>query len=126
MKIVEGYDEVISKDVDKENCLILHKAIYRLVQAARQFWKKSVDMMKGGGFQLSEPYLCMLYKEDEKGVCTIIIYIDVMLIIGKEEATDDAIIVLQGHFQVKEPTRLEDYLSVQIVQSDDGKEAWLG
>ena len=43
-----------------------------------------------------------------------------MLIIGKEEAIDDAIRVLQGHFQVKDPTSLEDYLGVQIVQSADG------
>ena len=49
-----------------------------------------------------------------------------MLIIGKEEAIDDAIKVLQGHFQGKDPTSLEDYLGVQIVQSDDGKKAWLG
>ena len=68
----------------------------------------------------------MLNKEDERGVCIIIIYIDDMLIIGKEEAIDDAIILMQGHFQVKYPTSLEDYLGVQIVQSDDGKKAWLG
>ena len=49
-----------------------------------------------------------------------------MLIIGKEEAIDDAIKLLQGHFQVKDPTSLEDYLGVQIVQTDDGKKAWLG
>ena len=28
MKIPEGYDEVINQDVDKEDCLILQKAIY--------------------------------------------------------------------------------------------------
>ena len=82
--------------------------------------------MQGGGFQFSEADPCMFYKEDEKWVCIIIIYIDDKLIIGKEEAIDDAIKVLQGHFQVKEPTSLEDYLGVQIVQSDDGKKAWLG
>ena len=125
MKIPEGYDEVISKDVDREDCLILQKAIYGLVQAARQFWKTIVDKIQEGGFKLSEADPCMLYKEDEKGVCIIIIYIDDMLIIGKEEAIDDAIKVLQGHFQVKDPTSLEDYLGVQIVQSDDGKKAWL-
>ena len=48
--------------------------------------------MQEGGFKLSEADQCMLYKEDEKGVCIIIIYIDDMLIIGKEEAIDDAII----------------------------------
>ena len=126
MKIPEGYDEVINPGVDKEDCLILQKAIYGLVQAARQFWKKIVDKMQEGGFKLSEADPCMLYKEDENGVCIIIIYIDDMLIIGKEEAIDDAIKVLQGHFQVKDPTSLEDYLGVQIVQSDDGKKAWLG
>ena len=49
-----------------------------------------------------------------------------MLIIGKEEAIDDAFKVLQGHFQVKDPTSLEDYFGVQIMQNDDGKKAWLG
>ena len=126
MKIPEGYDEVINPGVDREDCLILQKAIYGMVQAARQFWKKIVDKMQEGGFKLSEADPCMLYKEDEKGVCIIIIYIDDMLIIGKEEAIDDAIKILQGHFQVKGPTSLEEYLGVQIVQSDDGKKAWLG
>ena len=126
MKIPEGYDEVINPRVDKEDCLILQKAIYGLVQASRQFWKKIVNKMQEGGFKLSEVDPCMLYKEDEKGVCSIIIYIDDMLIIGKEEATDDAIRVLQCHFQVKDPTSLEDYFGVQIVQSNDGNEAWLG
>ena len=88
-------------------------------------WFKQQDNF-GGGFQLSEADPCMLYKEDEKGVCIIIIYIDDMFIIGKEEAIDAAIKVLQGHFIVKDPTSLEDYLCVQIVQGVDGKKAWLG
>ena len=54
MKIPDGYDEVINDNVDTEDCLILQKAIYGLVQAARQFWKKIVDKMQEGGFQLSE------------------------------------------------------------------------
>ena len=126
MKIPEGYDEVLNQDVDKKDCLIYQKAIYGLVQGARQFWKKIVDKMQEGSFQLSEADPCMLYKEDERGVCIIIIFIDDMLIIGKEEALDAAIKVYQGHFQVKDPTSSEVYLGVQIVQSDDGKKAWLG
>ena len=91
MKIPEEYDEVINQRVDKEDCLILQKAMYGLVQAARQFWKKIVDKMQEGAFKLSEADPCMLYKEDSKGVCIIIIYIDDRLIIGKEEAIGDAI-----------------------------------
>ena len=52
--------------------------------------------MQEGSFKVSEADPCMLYKEDEKGVCIIIIYIDDMLIIGEEEAIYDAIKVLQG------------------------------
>ena len=33
---------------------------------------------------------------------------------------------MQVHFQVKYPTSLGDYIGVRIVQSDDGKKAWLG
>ena len=102
MKIPEGDDEVINKDVDKEDCLILQKAIYGLVQVARQFWKTIVDKVQDGCFQLSEADPCMLYKEDERGVCITIVYIDDMLSIGKEDA---AIKVLQGHFQVKDPKK---------------------
>ena len=76
-------DEVINKDVDKEECLILQKAIYGLVQAARKFWKNIVDKMQEGSFQLSEADPWMWYKEDEKGIYIIIINIDDMLIIGK-------------------------------------------
>ena len=126
MKIQEVYDEVISREVDKEDCLILQRAIYGLVQAARQFWKKTVDKMQGGVFKLSEDDPFMLYKEDEEGDCIIIIYIDDMLIIGKDKAIDDAIKVLQDHFQAKDPMSLEDYLGVHIVESDDEKKAWLG
>ena len=43
MQIPEGYNEVINPRVEKEDCLILQKTIYGLVQAARQFWKKIVD-----------------------------------------------------------------------------------
>ena len=43
MKIPEKYDEMLNKDVDKEDCLILQKAIYGLVQGARQHWKKIID-----------------------------------------------------------------------------------
>ena len=123
MKVPEGYDEVISEDADKEDCLVFQNEIYGLVQVSRQFWKKIVDKIQGGGFSSVK---LMYKKEDQKGVCIIKIFIDDMLIIGKEEAIDAAIKVLQGHFQVKDPTNLEYYLGVQNVRSDDGKKAWLG
>ena len=63
MNIPEGYDEVISKDVDKEDCLILQKAIYGLVHAARQFWKKIVDKRQGEVFRsINLTHACCIKK----------------------------------------------------------------
>ena len=42
MKIPEGYKECI-QDYDEDKALKLDKAIYGLVQAARQFWKKLTE-----------------------------------------------------------------------------------
>ena len=50
MKIAEGNDEVINQDVDKEDCLILQKAISGLVQAARQFLEENCRQDAGRKF----------------------------------------------------------------------------
>ena len=52
MKIPEGYDEVINPGVDKEDCLILQKAIYGLVQAARQFLEENCGQDARRRFQV--------------------------------------------------------------------------
>ena len=60
--------------------------------------------MQEGGFNLREADPTMLYKEDEKGVCIIVIYIDDMLIIGKEEANKYGVIL--------QMTRTQDTVSM--------------
>ena len=47
------------------------------------------------GFKSSAADPCLVYKEDQKGVCIMLIYIDDMLIVGKREAVSEAIQVLQ-------------------------------
>ena len=37
------------------------------------------------GFQVSHADPCMLFKENELGVCIIIMYVDDMLVVGKKE-----------------------------------------
>ena len=56
----------------------------------------------------------------------MLIYIDDMLIVGKTQAVKDEIQVLQQSFEVKKTTTLGDYLGVQVINSKDGKQAWLG
>ena len=74
-----------------EDCYQMKKGIYELCQAARQLWKKFVDTIKQDsfGFQVSPADPCMLFKENELGICIIIMYVDDMLIIGKKEQIED-------------------------------------
>ena len=71
------------------------KGIYGLCQAARQFWKKFVDTAKreSFGFQVK--------KQNELGICIIIMYVDDMLIIGKKEQIQEFTTKIQKEFSVK-------------------------
>ena len=86
MKSPVGMEE-IDPGSSPEDCYQLKKEIYGLCQAARQFWKKFVDTIKkeSFGFQVSPADPCMLFKENELGICIIIMYVDDMLIVGKNE-----------------------------------------
>ena len=120
MTIPEGYAECVEQ-VEEDQALKLEKPIYGLVQAARQFFKKIQDSLIQVGFKSSEADPCLVYKEDQKCVCIMLIYIADMLIVGKREAVNEAIQVLQQSFEVKPPTTLEDYLGVQVIKSNNGE-----
>ena len=86
MKSPVGMEE-IEPGSSSEDCYQLLKGINGLCQAARQFWKKFVDTIKKEpfSFTVSPADPCMLFKENELGICIIIMYVDDMLIIGKNE-----------------------------------------
>ena len=92
--------EEIDPGSSPEDYYQLLKGIYGLCQAARQFWKKFVNITKQEpfGFQVSpaDPY--MLFKENELGVCIIIMYVDDMLINGKKEQIQEFATKIQKEF----------------------------
>ena len=103
------------------------KAIYNLLQATRQFLKKTRDSSVHAGFKSSEADPCLAYKEDQIQVFIMLIYIDDMLIVTKTDAVNEAIQLLQQSFEVKTQTTLEDYLGVQvIIKNKNGEKTWLG
>ena len=53
-------------------------------------------------------------------------YIDDLLIISKPETNENMIYDLMQYFDIKKPTTLDDYLSVQRIKSKDKTRAWLG
>ena len=127
MKSPVGMEE-IDPGSSSEDCYQLLKGIDGLCQAARQFWKKFVNTVKQEpfGFQVSPADPCMLFKENELGVCTIIMYVDDMLIIGKKEQIQDFASKIQKEFSVKIQHNLTDYLGCEFHMNEERTREWLG
>ena len=87
-----------------------------MCQTARQFWKNFVNTAKkeSFGFQVSPADPCMLYKQNELGICIIIMYMDDMLIIGKKEQIQEFTNKIQKEFSVKIQHNLTDYLGCEF------------
>ena len=126
MKSPVGMEE-IDPGSSSEDCYQLLKGIYGLCQAARNFWKKFVNTVKQEpfGFQVSPADACMLFKENELGVCIIIMYVDDMLIIGKKEHIQDFVSKIQKEFSVKIQHNLADYLGCEFHMNKEITRGWL-
>ena len=58
-------------NVKKDDCIILNKFIYGLVQAACQYYKKAMELLKSLGFVWGSTDLCLYVKKSTKGIVYI-------------------------------------------------------
>ena len=126
MKSPVGMEE-IDPGSSPEDCYQLKKGIYGLCQAARQFWKKFVDTIKKDHFgcTVSPADPCMLFKENNLGICIIIMYVDDMLIIGKRAKIQEFATMIQKEFSVKIQHNLADYLGCEFhMNKEKQKDGW--
>ena len=127
MKSPVGLEE-IDPGSSPEDCYQLKKGIYGLCQAARQFRRKFVDTIKKEpfGFTVSPADPCMLFKENNLGICIIIMYVDDMMIIGKKEPIQEFATMTQKEFSVKIQHNLVDYLGYEFYINKEKTRGWLG
>ena len=75
MKMPEGLDVYLESSFENDECLILDKAIYGLVQTARQFHKKLTNVMETEiGFLKCMADECLLMRTTEKGTVIVCVY----------------------------------------------------
>ena len=127
MKSPVGMEEIDPRS-SPENCYQLKKGIYGLCQAARKFWKKFVDTIKKEpfGFTVSPADPCMLIKENNLGICIIIMYVDDMLVVGEKEQIQEFTTMIQKEFSVKIQHNLADYLGCEFHMNKEKTQGWLG
>jgi len=68
MEIPTGYKEVY-EDPGNDKVLVLKMAMYGLVQAVRQWFKRLSDVLITLGFNPCESDPCLMYRINEEGLC---------------------------------------------------------
>jgi Reverse transcriptase (RNA-dependent DNA polymerase) len=100
--------------------LFLRKTIYGLVQSARKFYEKLIEVLKVIGFEgsKSDPCLWTMWDSVVNHMLIIGIYIDDCLIIGKESSVSNLLEALKKYeFNLKIEKDVVEYLSCCIVET---------
>ena len=115
MTIPEGMGIFMQTTYDKDESLILQQAMYGLVQAARQFFKKLrytlVDEM---GFTKCLSDQCLLFRKNALGTFIVCLYIDDTMVVGDKKAIENFKLQLKKFFRTKEEGRLTEYVGCMI------------
>jgi hypothetical protein len=113
---------------EDDECLLLGKTIYGLVQSARRFFAKLKEVLVDKmGFEQCRSDPCLFIRRNELGVCLIITHIDDCFTVGTKLAISKTLQEIEGHgLSLTVEKELKDYLSTEIALSKDRKKAWIG
>jgi hypothetical protein len=114
-------------DHEPDECLLLEKTIYGLVQSARYYGQKFANFMKSIGFKQCGSDPCLMMRKDEIGTLYVLTYVDDNLVVGDRKAMDKLLKDIdRSEFTVTVENELKDYLSCEIVVDKERKKAWIG
>jgi Reverse transcriptase (RNA-dependent DNA polymerase) len=113
---------VIKKET---HCLKFEKALYGLVQAARQWWKKFKEIMKEIGYTPIPVDPCLFTKSINGKLTFVIIYVDDGGIFSTTEDIQDVLKALGKTFKVKYLGKLKHFVGCKIIKSADKNKIWI-
>ncbi|CAN1189995.1 Retrovirus-related Pol polyprotein from transposon TNT 1-94 [Linum perenne] len=99
----------------------LKKSLYGLKQASRQWFSKLTEALVRYGFTQSVSDYSLFTKKTEKGIVTMLVYVDDLIIAG-----DDELIIqevkqfLAKEFKVRDLGKLKYFLGLEIARSATG------
>ena len=111
---------------EEDECLLLQRTIYGLVQSARMYNLKFRDILFKLGYKQCACEPCLFYRENELGVTMLVSYVDDNAIAGDEAAIEDTLKGLNDNGLTFTKESLTDYLSCEVMFNDDETKAWIG
>ena len=116
MEIPDGLGIYLNKKFGRDDCLVLNRAIYGLVQAARQFYKKLITVLVGKmKFVKCFADQCLLRRSTAKGIAIICIYVDDTLYVGNKEAITEFKKEIENYFNTKEEGIVNEYVGCKLL-----------
>ena len=122
LSIPEGYKEFLGENEEQVNgeYLKLIKSIYGLVQAARAWWKRFVEVLtKDLNFEQYANNSCLLRRKDANGIIYLIMYVDNCFVIGNKQAIKKALDDIEKHFDIKQSEEISDFIGCTIERQDN-------
>jgi hypothetical protein len=113
-------------EVNNDECTQLDKALYGLVQAARQFYLKFTAELKKIGFEQSYADPCLFFRDTKNGRVIMIIHIDDCYVVGNRTTIEELVQDLEGTgLKLKVSYNATDYLSCDINVDQINNMAWV-
>ena len=122
MEIPDGYKEC-GYEIQDDECLQLLQAIYGLVQAARQWWKKFMTLLEDNGFKRRQADPCLAKKIDKNGKVYLGVHVDDASCVGDKLAIREALTSLKEKVSIKELGPFSKYLGCEVLQ--EGDKVWI-
>ena len=121
MNLPKGLNKFEGEDENNDaNCVILNKCICGTVQATCQWNKKFKKTLQELHFAANLVGPCLMSWINETGTVTLCIYIDVVLLVGDQDAVKDAIKDIEKKFDIRKEGSLKDYLECKIKFNGNG------
>ena len=106
---------------NKKVCLKLNHALYRLVQAARLWWLKFVNLFVNFDFKCREVDPCLVYWKNEYGILILILCLHDCLLTRDKLAIESGIDNIKKMFKVTITKNVKEYLGCRINTSRKGE-----
>jgi Reverse transcriptase (RNA-dependent DNA polymerase) len=132
MWIPEGYVRYMLEVLNKVNdtsthVLLFKKAIYGLVQAARQWWNKFKEAMDGCNYFPSYAAPCLFIKKanGDEPLSFVIMFGDVGGNFGTPEAIKEVTEALSQSFKVTTIGEMSKFVECHIIKTGDKDGVWI-
>jgi hypothetical protein len=117
----EGFDDLSGTFLNSDEVLLLDKAMYGLVQAARAwintYCKHLVDALN---FKRSMADPCLLIQKSHLGTVITTVYVDDCIFIGDKDAVDQALADISKKFNIKRMGPVKNYVGATYKKCKDG------